>query len=264
MELNKARFYKAAYDTTLEDHERFNIGTYKEKKLHKILKLYLEPETAYHEISFAGFIADIKTDAGIIEIETSGFTGLREKLDAYLPTCSVTLVYPVTSRRIISWIEPSTGEIISNRQSPKKENIYDLLFECIYIADYLTHPNLHILGICLEMQEYRMLDGWSRDKKKGSHRYERIPTDILEILELDSPASFAECIPEECKTDFTAAQFCKAIRKNEYTGRAILKVLQKVGVIEQNGKKGRCLLYSRSTCNPAAEKTCAEQRTQEV
>ena len=245
MEVNKALFYKITYDMTTSEHERFNIGTYKEKKLHRILKLYLEPDSAYHEIPFEGYIADIKKENRIIEIETSGFTGLREKLDAFLPTCQVTLVYPITSVRTISWIDPESGEISPKRRSPKKENIYDLLFECIYILDYLANPNLTILGVCLEMQEYRMLDGWSRDRKRGSHRYERIPTDIFEIISLQGRDSYKAIVPDDCKSDFTMKQFCQSIGKNQYTGRAIMKILQKLEIVSRTGKKDRCLLYPK-------------------
>jgi len=230
---------------TMAEHERFNIGTYKEKKLHKILKLCLEPDPAYHEIPCSGFIADIKKDNKIIEIETSGFTGLREKLEAYLPENSVTLVYPIAVSRSVSWIDPESGSITQKRRSPKKENVYNLLFECIYIADYITHPNLSVLGVCLEMEEYRLLDGWSRDKKRGSHRYERIPTDLYDTIYLHGKESFAAWLPESCRSDFTAAQFREAVGTNDYTARAVLKVFLKSGIIEQTGKKGRCLLYSR-------------------
>jgi len=230
---------------TTSEHERFNIGTYKEKKLHRILKLYFEEDTVFHEVPCEGYIADIKKEDKIIEIETSGFTGLREKLAAYLPHCKVSLVYPLAYVRTVSWIDPESGEISPKRRSPKKEDVYDLLFECIYIQDFLTHPNLTILGVCLEMQEYRMLDGWSRDKKRGSHRYERIPTDLFDILVLDNKESYRRLLPESCETEFTMKQFCQAIGKNQYTGRAIMKIFQKLELVQQCGKKGRCLLYSR-------------------
>ncbi len=245
MELDRARFSRVTYDMTLEEHERFNIGTYKEKKLHRILKLYLEEDTSCHEIPHAGFIADIKKGDQIIEIETSGFTGLREKLEAYLPTCQVTLVYPMTAVRYLSWIDPTTGDISPKRRSPKKETIADLLFECIYILDYLDHPNLTIVGMCLEMQEYRLLDGWSRDKKKGSHRYERIPVDLLDIITLHGREAYAAQIPPSCQENFTMKEFCAAMGTNQYVGRAIMKIYKKLSLLEESGKIGRCLTYSR-------------------
>jgi len=245
MNVNKALFYKTIMDVTAEEHARFNIGTYKEKKLHKILKLYLEPNTDFHEVPCSGYIADIMKDGHIIEIETSGFTGLRSKLSAYLPDYKVTLVFPITAVRWLSWIDPESGEISAKRRSPKKENVFDLLFECVYILEYLNHPNLEILGLCLELQEYRTLDGWNRNRKRGSHRFERIPTDLLDSIKLSNKKDYSDWIPTDCTENFTAAQFCKAIGKNQYTGRAIIKVLREIGVLCVSGKSGRTILYSR-------------------
>ena len=41
------------------------------------------------------------------------------------------------------------------------------------------------------MEEYRLQDGWGREGKKGSHRYDRVPTGICEgehsfLLHVDS------------------------------------------------------------------------------
>ena len=85
MEINRARFYNIIYNSTLEGHERYNIGTYKEKKLHIILKKYFEENPEFHEIKVNGFIADICRDGIITEIETSGFSGLGPQLAASLP-----------------------------------------------------------------------------------------------------------------------------------------------------------------------------------
>ena len=46
MEMNKALFYRLTYDITMAEHERFNIGTYKEKTLHRVLKDYFTTENA--------------------------------------------------------------------------------------------------------------------------------------------------------------------------------------------------------------------------
>lgn len=245
-EVSWTRFTSTIEMVTMEEHERFNIGTYQEKKLHLFMKNYLEPDTTLQEVPYAGHIADIKRGNEIIEIETSGFSGLKKKLAAYLPECKVTLVYPIATYRYISWIDPDSGDITPRHRSPKKENVYDLLFQGVYIMDYLSHPNLTIAGMCMELQEYRMLDGWSRDRKRGSHRYECMPTALYDILSLRTLADYAAQLPECCQKDFTCADFYHAIGKNQRMGYAILRVYQKLGLVEQKGKSGRRLLYSRT------------------
>lgn len=245
MEINKARFYSIVYDSTLENHERYNIGTYKEKKLHIMLKKYFEDDTQYHEIPTCGFIADIRRDGIITEIETSGFSGLKPKLAAYLPEYKVNLVYPAAAKKFVSWIDPETSEISGRRQSPKKTGVYDALFEMVRILPYVGDRNLTVLVPLLEMDEYRLLNGWSRDRKKGSERYERVPVDLFDIIELTNNDDYRKYIPGTCVNDFTVKDFSKQIKMPENKTRAILKVYEARGLIEKTGKRGNGFLYSQ-------------------
>ena len=246
MEINKAHFYSVVYDTTFDEHERFNIGTYKEKKLHIILKKYYEPDKTCCEIPVNGFIADIKKDNFVTEIETSGFSGLKPKLEAYLPEYCVTLVYPIAAKRYISWINPETFEISNRRQSPKKQNAYDVLFEMVRILPYVGHENLTIDAPVLELDEYRLLNGWSKDRKKGSNRYERVPVDLLDILSFHTDADFEKYIPEICIKDFTVKDFASAAKISQSNAYAVMKVFQARNLVKQTGKKGRAFLFSRT------------------
>lgn len=246
MELNKARFYNIIYNTTFDDHERYNIGTYKEKKLHIMLKKYFEPDQDYHEIPTNGYIADIRRDNCITEIETSGFSGLKPKLEAYLPEYRVTLVYPLAAKRYVSWIDPQTHEISQRRQSPKKANAYDALFELVYILPYVRHENLTILAPMMEMDEYRLLNGWSRDRKKGSARYERMPVDLYDILSFRTDDDYRKYIPENCTADFTVKDFASGAEISARDAYAVIKVLTERGVIRNIGKQGRALHFMRT------------------
>lgn len=246
MEANKALFYKIVYDTTLDTHQRYNIGTYKEKKLHIMLKRYFEEDPSYHEIPINGYIADICRDGVITEIETSGFSGLKPKLAAYLPEYKVRLVFPLAYAKYLSWIDPESGEISSRKKSPKKANAYTALFEMVRILPYVKNENLTILAPMLEIDEYRLLNGWSYDKKKGSNRYERIPTDLFEIIEFSSDADFIKYIPESCVTDFTLADFTKAAHIPSKEANGVVHVLMERGLLARTGKKGNSYLYART------------------
>ncbi len=245
MDVNKALFYKIVYDITLGDHQRYNIGTYKEKKLHIMLKKYFEEDESYHEIPTNGYIADIRRDGIITEIETSGFSGLKPKLSAYLPEYQVRLVYPLAYVKYISWINPEDGSISSRKRSPKKANVYNVLFEMVRILPYVKNENLTILAPLLEIDEYRMLDGWSKDKKKGSNRYERIPTDIFSIEEFSTNEDYIKYIPDSCEKDFTLSDFSKAAHINSSITSGIIHVFMERGLLERTGKRGNAYLYSR-------------------
>jgi len=247
MDINKALFYKIVYDSTLDTHQRYNIGTYKEKKLHVMLKRYFEENTEFHEIPVNGFIADICRNNVITEIETSGFSGLKPKLKAYLSDYKVQLVYPLASVKYISWIDPESGKITSRKKSPKKATAYDALFEMVRILPYVQHENLTVLVPHLEIDEYRLLNGWSKDRKRGSNRYERIPTDIFAIEEFSTDADFTKYIPENCTGSFTLADFAKSAHITSRDANGVLHVMMERGLLERVGKKGHAYLYSRTT-----------------
>jgi len=246
MEANRARLCRIVYENTFDVQKRYNIGTYKEKKLHIIMKKYFEPSEDYHEVPINGFIADICRDGVITEIETNGFSGLCPKLEAYTPDYHVNLVYPVAAKKYVSWIDPETSEISPRKPSPKKMGGYDLLAELVRILPFVKSENITFLAPLLEVDEYRLLDGWSHDRKRGSHRFERIPADILGIAEFSTDDDFRAYIPEALGDNFTVREFMKAAHIKEDVARAVIKVMLTRGVMAQSGKKGRSYLYKRT------------------
>ncbi len=244
IEINRPLFYKVADAAAVRDHERYNIGTYNEKKLHIIMKHYFEPNNDYHELPYNGYICDIKRENRITEIETSGLFGKKDKLASFLPDCHVNLVCPVPHIRYVAWMDPETGEISKKRRSPKKETVYSVLYELVYILPHVTDPNLTVTAVLLEVDDYRMLDGWSRDRKRGSHRFERMPTDICEIVEFKTNADYAAYLPPMTDGEFTAAEFGRAIGMKGRSIYGILKVFEARGLIVKAGKRGRAVTYT--------------------
>ena len=155
------------------------------------------------------------------------------------------LVYPVICAKKVAWIDPDTGDISNKRKSPKKMGVYDVLFECVRIIKHITNPNLTVSAVLLEADEYRFLNGWSRDRKRGSERYEMIPTDISGIVQFKTDEDYAAFLPDVCRELFTASEFAKAagMQKNKVYG--VLKVFEARGLICRAGKRGRSNLYSR-------------------
>ena len=119
------------------------------------------PSAAVWRISYTG--------EEILEIQTRSFDRLREKLDRFLPLCPVTIVYPIPHEKRLIWIDEETGELSSPRKSPLTGNPYMAFKELYRIRKYLLRDGLHLKLVLLDMEEYRLLNGWSRDKKKGFH-----------------------------------------------------------------------------------------------
>lgn len=114
------RFADAIRSVEIAEKNHGGIGTYNEKTLHAVLKNFFEPDSAYHEIPVDNYIADIKNPDGIIEIQTSGFGTIRDRLEVFLSLSDVTVVYPIAAVKSLVWIDPETGAAESKRKSPKR------------------------------------------------------------------------------------------------------------------------------------------------
>ena len=167
------RFNRACEKIIGKERVRESIGTLSEKTVHAVLKNYYEPDEQYQEVAIDGLFADIFNGREIIEIQTRSFDKVRKKLDRFLPLHPVTVVLPIADTKWIYWINPETGECSEKRKSPKKGNPYNAFYELYKIKSYLKNPNLTIKFIFMDMEEYKLLNGWSRDKKRGSTRYDR-------------------------------------------------------------------------------------------
>ena len=227
------------------DRERHGIGMQKEKTLHAVLKAYEDPDEDHHEIPVGNYIADIycKETNSITEIQTGGFGPLREKLKAFLPLYHVTVVYPIPSAKWVTWIDPETGEFEKRNRSPKKGSFYAAFKELYRISGLLDHPNLTIKLILLDMEEYRLRDGWGRDGKRGSHRYDRVPTQIVSELTLTEPRDYLLFIPYGLEEPFTAKELAKCCGFPRDSFSTVALILKKMGALEQVGKRGRAYLY---------------------
>lgn len=240
--------FTEACDRIIHNKESYlskGIGTLGEKTLHSVLKYYFEPDENRHEIKTAGFVADIATGNGITEIQTRQFIALRKKLECFLDQTEVTIVYPVAQTKWLLWIDETTGEVTKKRRSPKTGQPCEVFYELYQIRNMLSHPRLHLCIVLLELEEYRTLNGWSRDKKKGSTRYDRIPINIAEELYINNVDDYIKLIPETLKDSFTVKDFKAASGLSLNASGRALNVLYTVGAVVRTGKSGNAYVYAR-------------------
>lgn len=225
------------------DRQRLGIGTLSEKTVHAILKNYYQPDEDRQEIPIDNYVADIYNDGEIIEIQTRQFNKMRDKLSAFLPQYPVTIVYPIPREKWIIWIDEESGELSKKRKSPAKGNPYIAFPELYKIKMFLKDPNLRLKFVLMDMEEYKLLNGWSKDKKKGSSRYDRIPTEIVEEVEIDRPEDYMQFVPIELKENFTSKEFAKAAHIPTHLAQTVLNILHHMGTVERVGKQGNMYLY---------------------
>lgn len=240
---NQQKFEEAKKKIIGIDRQRLGIGTLSEKTVHAILKNFYEPDEDKQEIPIENYVADIYADEEIIEIQTRQFDKLRGKLQAFLPLYPVTIVYPIPREKWLIWIDEESGELSAKRKSPKKGNAYMVFPELYKIKMFLKDKNLRIRPVLLDMEEYRLLNGWSRDKKKGSSRFDRIPTELVEEVEINCPEDYMQFVPYELPERFTAKEFARAAHISTSLAQTTLNILHHVDVVERVGRQGNAYLY---------------------
>ena len=226
------------------ERQRLGIGTLSEKTVHAILKHYYAPNEDMHEIPIENYVADIYTGTEIIEIQTGQFNRMREKLDTFLKEYPVTIVYPIPRQKWLIWIDEENGELSKPHKSPAKGTPYQAFKELYKIKMFLKNPNLRLKFALIDMEEYRLLNGWSADKKKGSCRYDRVPSRLAEEVSIENVRDYLQFIPYELQEPFTSEQFAKAAHIRRPLAQTALNILTYVECVERVGKAGSSYLYS--------------------
>lgn len=247
-----------------------HIGTLREKRLHAAIKLYLCPDETCHERPVGDLlredgakprrmVADILTEGHIMEVQTGGFFPLKPKVAWYLAhtPCRVTVVHPIPAVKYLSWINPEDGSIISRAKSPKRGRVRDVAGELYWLSEFIGDPRVSVRLLLLELEEYRLADGWSKDKKRGSNRYERFPTALLGDVTLWSPADYAAYFlpPALSSPDtegnypiFTAADYAKATGIRGRATYSMIHLLEGLALLEETEEKvGRSRGYRVKT-----------------
>ncbi len=237
------RFEEAKKKVVGVDRQRFGIGTYGEKSVHAVLKNFYEPDEDKQEIPIENYIADIYNGKEIIEIQTRQFNKMRGKLSAFLPEYQVTIVYPVPREKWLIWIDEESGELSAKRKSPKKGTPYSAFPELYKIKMFLKDPHLKIKIVMMDMEEYRLLNGWSRDKKKGSSRFDRIPLDLVEEVTIERWEDYLQFVPISLEGPFTTREYAKEAHIPASLSGVVLNLLYYMGAVRRVGKQGKFYLY---------------------
>ncbi len=242
-EMDQARFEAICDAWLVSERERIGIGTQGEKSLHAILKRYFESETAFHEVKVGTHIADIARDGEIIEIQTRDLYRLAPKLSTFLVENRVTVVYPIVVKKRIFWMDQETGECLSARKSNKGGKETDVLAELYGLKKFLKEPNFCVCTVLLDANEYRVLDGYGKDKKKRATKLDRIPSALIDEIYLQSAEDYKRFLPDGLPEIFTSADYQKAAGCAKWIAGRALNILSYLELIHEVGRKGRLKLY---------------------
>lgn len=248
------RFEAACRQQTANRAATGGIGTLREKMLHGAIKHTIEPNSTYHEVPIEGYVADVIWGERIWEVQTGSFTGLTKKLPVFLQQGKVTVVYPVPHHKWLCWVDEETGEVTPKRRSPKTGQPWEIFYELWRIRPLLKEQNLSFQVWLIDVEEYRCLNGWGKNKKRGGARYERRPLALKGIVCFSEPGEYEKLLPPNLPQPFTRKDFAKCAKCSTTLAARAVQVLEHTGLVAQGGKQGRAILYERvPLLNPPAK-----------
>lgn len=243
MEENRRYFDEIADLLLSREKEENGFGTLQEKTIHEVIKDFYCYDHDFQEQKRGRYIADIAIGDDIWEVQTRAFSKLQGKLNAFLKAYHVTVIYPVPVEKKIYWLNEETGAITGGRRSPRKGTSYDVFWELYKIRPYLQNPNLSVHIFLMDMEEYKLLNGWSRDRKRGASRYDRLPGKLRDIVRLENRTDYLCFLPDDLPKEFTSEDLAKCAHIPRDTARTCLLILRDLDVVELIGKKGRSNLH---------------------
>ena len=242
---NEERFFEAVKIASGSERKCEKVGTLSEKLVHRTLKYYFEPCEEYHEIDVLGSIVDVKRGDEIIEIQTRSFDRLKLKLEKLLPVYSVNVIYPVIVEKNVHWIDPESGERVSVRKSSKKGRATDVLAELYHIREHLSNSGFKLTLVLLSADEFRVLDGYGKEKKKRATKVDIIPKELFDVLEFSNEAELKKYILNVLPDNFTAKQLNSSFHLRPRQFSLALKLLLSLGVVRQVGKVRNAHFYEK-------------------
>ena len=110
------------------------------------------------------------------------------------------------------------------------------------IKTYLNHPNLNVLFLFIDLEETKLLDGWSRDKKRGATRYDRIPVALVDEMLFERVEDYRMMIPPEL-SGFTSKEYAKSVKIPLSHAQTAMNIFHYLELVERVGKKGNAYIY---------------------
>lgn len=231
--------------TIVERGNGEGIGTYAEKRLHRVLKRFVCNDVKGWEIPVGRYVADVLTEGQITEIQTGTFRPLPKKLRAYLEEtdCGVTVIHPVIAEKTIFRMDRESGELLYQKRSPKKGRVEDVLSELFWLGTLLPSERLTVKVLLIRADEHRFSERM-RYRKEGAYDAELYPRELLDCVTLRTLEDYESFLPADTES-FTAAEYGKYSKLKKRNLYSALNFFCAVGLLRRE-KEGNRYRYHKT------------------
>ncbi len=235
-----------AEDRILYKHDGDSIGTYNEKRFHRIFKRYITENAECYEVRLGKYFADVATEDTVYEIQTGSFASLVPKLKYYLSETEkrVVVIHPVLCEKTIVRAERESGEILRVKRSPKRGSDLEAIGNFYHLAGIFPNERLSVCFVHITAEEYRFSEA-RRHCKQGRYDSDLRPCELISLCILEKCEDLEQFLPRElCERELDTKQLAEITRLKGRRLYYTLNALCLFGVLSkrQDGKRN---LYTK-------------------
>jgi hypothetical protein len=220
------------------------IGELGEKSLHAALKQWYQQPGDLLEEMVDGFHIDIAHRKFLIEIQTTNFSSIKNKLITLTKKHNVRLVYPIAQEKWIVRLAADGIKQVGRRKSPKKGNLLHLFNELVSIPGLIKNRNFSLEVLLIQEEEIRRDDGLGSWRRKGWSIVDHRLLEVLHRYIFNKPSDFLTFIPPKLADSFSTQDLAEETNQPRWLAQKMAYCLRKMGAIEVVGKSGNSILYS--------------------
>ncbi|MEX2133543.1 MAG: hypothetical protein WEB67_05325, partial [Acidimicrobiia bacterium] len=203
---------------------------------------YAEPGDRV-ECPVDGYVIDLVRGDLLIEIQTSGFSSMKQKVLALLDAGHrVRIVHPIPVDRWIVKVDDD-GTILGRRRSPRHGDRTDVFSELVSFPGSIAHPGLEVEVVMTIEEQYRSHTPDRAWRRKGWTVLERRLVDVVDTLLLTGTDDLIGLLPSGLPEEFTTADLAARLGRPKRTGQQMAYCLRTLGAVTVVGKTGNSVLY---------------------
>lgn len=214
--------------------------------MHAALKQWYQQPGDMVEHPVDGYVIDLVRDDLLIEIQTTGFAGMKKKVSKLLAEGHrIRIVHPIAAERTIVKVEED-GTIISRRRSPKHGAVTDIFTQLISFPGLVVAADLEVEVVLTDEEEYRTHSPGKAWRRNGWVIHERRLQKVLGSALLTSGAELIDLLPSQIPETFTTADLAARLGRPRRTAQQMAYCLRSANLIEPSGKQGNAIEYRRT------------------
>ena len=220
------------------------IGTYSEKRLHRILKRFITEDESCFEKSVGPYVADVLMGDQVFEIQTASLRPLYKKIKYYLECTDlcVTVIHPTIAENTIIRMDKDTGEVLRRRRSTARGEPHDALSELYWLRELIPNERLCVKIFLVNAEEYRYSERM-RYRRQGAFDSELYPTELCDVIELHNAEDFIRFLPSD-KKSFTATEYASIVKRKGRRVYSALNFLCAIDLLERHSE-GKRYIYAK-------------------